>query len=192
MRCGSRRRLPGRGSRQVNNLGLPLALEPGLVEEAVLLAVRATEQEPKLRRERDKLYRLAVSERERSFGELHAHWFKSLGLDRPIRSALEELPALSTRCDRCLVARARTGREEGADLLVATDAGGGSERRTILIRLLASHVAQPDGLIDLLRAELLHVADMVDPDFGYEPELPPLQGGPSYEQLLRDLLRDGD
>jgi hypothetical protein len=41
----------------------------------------------------------------------------------------------------------------------------------------------------LLRAELLHVADMVDPAYGYEPALPEVDGGPTYARLLQDSYR---
>jgi hypothetical protein len=36
---------------------------------------------------------------------------------------------------------------------------------------------------------LQHIADMVDPAFGYQPTLPAVDGGPSYEHLLRQRYR---
>jgi DNA-binding LacI/PurR family transcriptional regulator len=36
---------------------------------------------------------------------------------------------------------------------------------------------------------LLHIADMVDPAFGYQPAVPEVDGGPTYARLLQDRYR---
>jgi hypothetical protein len=41
----------------------------------------------------------------------------------------------------------------------------------------------------LLHHELTHVADMLDPMFGYRRELPPSTDGPSADNILRDRYR---
>lgn len=35
----------------------------------------------------------------------------------------------------------------------------------------------------------MHIADMLDPGFGYEPELPPAEGGPTHDRLLKERYR---
>lgn len=167
---------------------LPLMFDPGLVEEVVLLRIARHADEHEFRRARNRLYLLAEGEqREHAFQELHATWFMRLGLAQPIHTALGELPILAERCRRCLVRRAPARQDEGADLLVAE--GEGRAARTVLMRLRAGAFDDTGELLALLRAELLHVADMLDPAFGYEPTLPPADGGPSYERLLRDRYR---
>ena len=173
----------------MNVPSLPVHFDPALVEEAVLRAMAGHPEERAFRRARDRLYLLPEGEaRERAFADLHAQWFEQLGLGEPIRAALAELPLLAEACAQCVVARALTRHDEGADLLV-DDRRGETVRRSTAIRLRATAFEAPQALLAMLRAELLHVADMVDPAFGYDPELPQVDGGPSYAQLLRDRYR---
>ena len=50
-------------------------------------------------------------------------------------------------------------------------------------------VAAPERLRPLLRRELLHVADMLDPRFDYRPTLGPEAGGGARESGVRDNYR---
>ena len=166
--------------------GARLAVAPqhALVEEAVLRALAARPDEREFRRARDRLYRLPEGDaREHAFAALHAEWFARLGLGEPIHAALAELSLLAEHCRQCVVVAAPTRKDEGADLLVDGAA------RTVLIRLRSSAFLDPGALLALLRAELLHVADMVDPAYGYEPALPDVDGGPTYARLLQDRYR---
>ncbi len=172
-----------------NASSLPVHFDPALVEEAVLRAMAGHAEERAFRRARDRLYVLPEGEtRERAFAELHAQWFARLGLGEPVYAALGEFPLLADACVQCVVARALTRCDEGADLLV-DDRAGETARRTAVIRLCATAFEAPQALLATLRAELQHVADMVDPAFGYDPELPQVDGGPSSAQLLRDRYR---
>jgi len=167
---------------------LPVSWQQALVEEVVLRAIAGHPEERPFRCARNKLYLVPEDQREHAFGEFHATWFARLGLGESINGALAELPLLAAACARCVVTRAATRHDEGADLLVASDAEGAAAR-TVLIRLCVSSFDDADNLLASLRAELLHVADMLDPTFGYQPTLPPTDGGPSYERLLRDRYR---
>jgi hypothetical protein len=42
------------------------------------------------------------------------------------------------------------------------------------------------GLLLLLRRELYHISDMIDPAFAYRPELGETGGSPACENLIRD------
>jgi hypothetical protein len=167
---------------------LPIAVEPALAEEAVLRGIVGHPAEARFRRERDAVYALRGDARERAFRHLHDGWFRELGLGAPLEAALGELPILAGACTRCVVTRAPSRHEEGADLLVASGADA-ANGRTILVRLRPHLLATPEPLLYLLRRELLHVADMVDPAFRYEPSLPSSDGGPSSEHLLRERYR---
>ena len=85
--------------------------------------------------------------------------------------------------ERFLVAYAASAREEGAELFVA------ERRRSVAIRLAPATLLGPERLLELLRHELLHVADMLDPRFAYEPWFPSLDAGPAHRELLKDRYR---
>lgn len=168
---------------------LPLVLDPSLVEDAVFVAVETRPERNDFHRARDHLYSLPEGgERERAFRDLHEAWFDRLDLGRPLSIALDELPILAARCHRCIVGRAPARRDEGADLLVARRADGDDER-SVLLRLRPGLFSAPEALLVLLRAELLHVADMLDPAFGYRPELPESGAGQSHMALLQSRYR---
>lgn len=174
------------------NSRLPVEYEPWLVEEALVRAIRGHIRETEFRGERDRIYEYEDAERrEVAFQELHARWFGALGLDAPLAQALEELPSLAREARLCRIVGAKGRRKQGADLYVHTDAslGGPRERRSILIRLTPSAFLDPQALLDLLRHELLHVADMLDPAFGYEPSLRYAGSDPSLETLIRNRYR---
>lgn len=159
--------------------------EPRLVEAAVLAAIRGHRSAHQFHAERDTLYEVVELEpREAAFEALHARWFRRLGLDRPLRGALAEQPGIAPRCGRWLVVLARSRRDETADLLVGSDVGP-----TLFLQVTPETVAAPQRLWLLLRRELRHVADMLDPEFGYEATLPPGGGGSARERVVRDSYR---
>lgn len=159
--------------------------DPRLVEAAVLAAVARRGGEGDFHAERDGLYEIAEPEpREAAFAALHARWFERLALDRPFRETLAERPAIAARCGRWLVARARGTRDEAADLLMAPSAPP-----TLLVRVTAETVATAERLSLVLRRELLHVADMLDPRFGYAPSLPESMAGGARESVVRGNYR---
>lgn len=168
-------------------LDLPISFSADLAEEAVLRAITGHAEEHAFRRTRDPLYRLAPEDRDPAFTRLHLEWFARLALDQPFHQALGELAALGEACARCLVSRALSRQDETVDLLVAPeeeDRGG----RSVLVRVRATALEDGPRLLGWLRAELLKVADMLDPDFGYQPTLPS-GGDPAYERLARERYR---
>lgn len=168
-------------------VALPLSFSPDLVEEAVLRAVAGHAEEPAFRRARDPIYRLAPERREAAFEQLHVSWFERFALDEPLRTALGELPELAEGCARCIVSRAPSRGDETVDLLVA-DEPAGRAARSVLVRLRTAMLAEPSRLLGWLRVELLKVADMIDPAFGYRPALP-ASDDPAQERLARERYR---
>ncbi len=162
--------------------------EPRLVEEAVLLAMAGHEGERVFYRERDRLYEVADPEaREAAFRALHAAWFGRLGLWREVVQTLVERPAVAAGIDRCLVASAVSSRDDMVELFVAPENGAaGVLRRAVVIRVRPARFLDSARLLAFLRRELLHIADMLDPAFEYEPRLPPSEGGPAHERLVWD------
>ncbi|MBI4607895.1 MAG: hypothetical protein HY726_02660 [Candidatus Rokubacteria bacterium] len=170
---------------------IAIEYEPRLVEEAVFLAARGRAAEGDLRRERDRLYEVHdPEEQEAGFRAVHAAWFERLGLGRQLELALEEQPSVAAKIGRCLVACARSGRDEGAELFVSPEDGGaGPRQRVVVLRLRPETLTVPERLRLLLRREFLHVADMLDPAFGYEPRLRAPALAPARQRLLSDRYR---
>ena len=162
-----------------------------LVEESVLLAERrlSPADAAAFRGERNRIYAGDdPDEKDARFEELHGRFFLRLGLDRPLHEALAERPELLARARGCRVLPAVSRRQEMAD--VRKEVGAGAQAApTIVVTLRPQSLVDPDALLTLLRRELLHVADMLDPAFGYVRELPGLEEDPALVNLLRERYR---
>jgi len=165
--------------------------DPQLVEASVLLRVERDPEKKRFRQAHDLIYELRdAEERERQFRNLHSKWFVHFRLEQPTREAVQEQPLLTQKTLRCCVVSAPSVRDEGADLHDLRDSSpmDSPPVRVILIQL------RPERLLDSslrywLRRELMHVADMLDPAFGYERLIPSANGGPAYINLLRERYR---
>ena len=168
-----------------------LTYDPELVEEAVLLAEANTARADAraFRRDRDRIYDVPdADQREARFRSLHLLWFVRLGLHRIIEEAMSERPEIADRLADGRVVRAMTHREEGADL-IDRGAGDSNTRPMLVLRVRPATFLEPDALRNLLRHELMHISDMLEPAFGYQRTLPPSDDGPSHDNILRDRYR---
>lgn len=165
--------------------------DPRLIEEAVFLAQRSAPQKRELREQREHIYEVPdPDERERRFGELNHFWFTQLELDKPVDQALGEQPSIPSKVGSCFVVCAAQTKEQGAELFVAPDeALAAHERRTLRILLRPESLLDAQPLLTFLRHELFHIADMLDPDFAYEPALPKAEGGPTCDTLVTNRYR---
>lgn len=169
-----------------------LTYDPALVEEAVLLAEGAMpDAEARVfRGERDPLYGIADPERrDAAFQSLHLRWFTRLALHESVWQAVAEREDIVQRLDEGRVLRALAPRDEGADLVDQLAPGRTDTRAILVLRLRPETVLEPARVRSLLRHELMHVADMIDPAFGYERTLPCSDDGPSRDNVLRDRYR---
>lgn len=163
--------------------------QPQLVEEAVLLAMRGHDDEHLFRYERNQIYeRFPPDERETAFQGLHRSWFDILKMNQPLSECFEHWPLLREATQRCLVMKARSPKETGAELYRACESFAHGERpqQTILLQLTPVLLTQPEALLAFLRHELLHVVDMLDPHFEYAPQLPRSDAGPAHDHLLQN------
>ena len=161
-----------------------LEFDAPLVERAVLLHAGARED---FHADREGAFRIAdPDQRGRAFAAVHDRWFRDLGLDREVREALRELQVLEQGIARAFVWWVSRTPDEGAELFVQPDDGVSppTQRRRLVIRLRAETLVEPARCRALLRRELLHVADMIDPDFGYQPTVPPSPAGPTEDRLV--------
>ena len=163
-----------------------LELELPLVEEAVWLALR-NDTAGDFHAQREALYEIEDPEdRERAFAELARARFERLGLRERLEMPLAERPRIAAAVGLCTVSRATKPREEGAELYVQAHPGraSGPADRRLHIRLRPETLVDAQAAQALLRCELLHVDDMLDPTFGYEPSLAASDAGPTYDRLL--------
>jgi hypothetical protein len=168
------------------NLDFRIEFQPQLAEEAVLRAMANHPEESLFRQERDRLYEGADGEdRERAFQDLHHRWLNRLGLIDPLRQVLAAWPILATATGSCLLTKARSKKAVGAELYVAPQQPEPRERRTIVIQLTPELLSQSQPFLNFLRHELLHVVDMLHPDFGYEPDFPKTNAGPAFDHFLQ-------
>ncbi len=169
--------------------GLSVGLEPRFVEECVLLAMDGpTAGSREFRGARDALYAVTDPEqREARFEALHALWFSRLDLQAPLGEALREHPSLERSVSRCVVVSARSSGETGADL--HEDRAGGSRGPALVIRLSPRAFLDRPHALAMLRHELMHVADMLDPEFAYSAEIPGRDAGSPRVDLLRQHYR---
>jgi hypothetical protein len=130
----------------------------------------------------DPAYPLAPSAREEAFQQIHRRLFRQWNLAAPLEAILAEFPPLQEQVQTLWVVRAPTSRDEGADL-------GFPGRTAAIIRLLPRRFLDPPGLGRLLRHELTHLTDMLDPTFAYEPREQISGILPAEEPLVRDRYR---
>jgi hypothetical protein len=165
-----------------------IEFQPQLIEEAVA-RVMANHAEARLFwRERDQLYEKTDGEaRDAAFQNFYEAWFHRLGLLSPLREVFALWPALTAETGRCLLIKARTQKHLGTELYITTEAPSlqERERRTIVVQLTPELLSQPQLFLEFLRHEFLHLVDMLDPHFGYEPNFPQSDAGPAYDHYLQ-------
>ena len=164
--------------------------DPRFMEEALFHAQRQARAATAYNKERDALYEFGdADERNRRFAQLNRSWFRRLQLDRPVSHAITEQPLIDDGIPNCYVAAAALGTEAGAELFVAAQDNARNVRRTLRILLRPEALLDAPMLTPFLRYELLHIADMLDPGFAYQPTLPESESGPVYDGLLTQRYR---
>ncbi len=166
--------------------GLTIQYDPRLVEEAVFHAQRDRSDSQELQESRDRIYKVSDPDaREGLFNDLNQLWFVRLDLGKTVERALQERSIITEQVEQCFVVRATHKKQEGAELFVAREsAQNNPQRRTLRVLLCPESLFDADALNIFLRHEFFHIADMLDPRFGYEPVLPKTDGGPTYDTLI--------
>lgn len=169
-----------------------LEIDPVLGESAVLLAIDGGPREVARRfyAQRDALYEIGDPEaREAGFADLNGRWLHELALTAPLEHLLWRDPSVPRGTRRCLVIPAASARKEYADLHDSGRPTGASAKPLLVLRLRPATLLDADALETLLEAELLHVADMLDADFGFQRELRLWQESPALEGLFQRRYR---
>jgi hypothetical protein len=152
---------------------MQLRYDEDFIEAAVFLCTSGRRkgvpslQIARFHHEREKLYGiLDPDERNAAFFKLHLGWFREWGMERPLTDMLKEFPILREQLG-LLALRKTTGKnDEGAELYI-NETG----HRTGVLALRLERLTDDMALRNYLRHEFTHLHDMLDPEFGYSPEL---------------------
>jgi hypothetical protein len=163
---------------------LQVIIAQDIIERAVALSFHHSPSAPYWKA-REEIYLLEdTEERGRCFADLSRNMFTELSLDRPLIQALAEQPILAEQTSLCRVIPPNAA-EEYAELFVAdANEGNNGAAKTILLRLCHETLVDSDRLLAVLRHELSHIADMLNPAFGYDPAMPEAEGGPVHVNLI--------
>lgn len=135
--------------------------------------------------ERERCYRVIdPDERATAFARVHLAWFTEWGLERCLTAIVGRFPLLDDALAALAFRKARGKHDEGADLYA--DAAG---LRRGIVALRPERFAEDAALSRFLHHELAHLADMVDPSFGYSPELGTAGETASQLRLVRERYR---
>lgn len=147
-----------------------LRLDPRLLEEVVHLEHRRRQEGgdgrlfDEYHRQADALYQAAPQQREAEFSALHRRLFREFGFERRITEALAAQGRALADLESLSLLRALRPEEEGADL------GARAEGPNAVLRVRAVCFLAPEDLSCFLDHELAHVADLLSPAFGHDPD----------------------
>ncbi|MBL8949635.1 MAG: hypothetical protein JNK82_02585 [Myxococcaceae bacterium] len=160
-----------------------LRIEPEWAADVVRLALpNAPGATAEYQLEAGPLYCLPPGERPGAFARLDALWVERLGLAGVLRDAAAPFAAELGRRPLCVL-RPAALLEEGADL------GRYDDAPAVRLALSPRRMLAPEAALAFCTHEVAHVADMLDPSFGYDPHRP-LPGTTRPErELARERFR---
>lgn len=178
-----------------------IRFDPALAEEAVFLELNRREASGDrcmaevFHTQRNSLYVAegAADEREARFQQLAARYFHELGFAALVTKRFEEFPLVAAHVQMARVQRVWTRKEERVELYVRPGPHGhngpAEVSTTLLLGLQAARYLNRDELVAFLRHELMHICDMLDPAFAYEPH--PEFGGEceTENDLIQERVR---
>lgn len=154
-----------------------IVYEPALAEDVVHLAsCDNPSRVAEYRALQEEVYGQPPDKRHDAFYGVHRKLMRHWGLDTPLDNVAAEFHFPDGNVSELLVARARSSGEEGADLSWDTQRLG--------VKVRAERFLDQGALAIFLRHEFMHVSDMLDDDFGYQPER--LDLTPSQEAQVRE------
>lgn len=167
---------------------MQLRYDEDFIEAAVFLSASGRRkgvpalQIARFHREREKLYGILDPDaRNAAFFKLHLEWFREWGLEDALTAVLQAFPVVRQQLTALAVRKATGKNDEGAELYV--NAQG---QRTGMLALRLERLVNEAALREYLRHEFTHLHDMLDPAFGYTPDL----DLPGLNQAQRRLARE--
>ena len=180
-------------------MGVEIRFDPAFVEEAVFLELNrlatagSRQSVSSFHREREAVYELPdAQQRDAAFQRLAHRTFEAFGLTGLFTARLSEFPQVPAHVELVVVRRVWNKKEEQVELYVGRPGDAQPTLHvstTLFIGLQAIRCLDRGKLAAFLRHELMHVADMLDPTFAYDPH--PAFGGESEpeNELIRERFR---
>jgi hypothetical protein len=181
---------------------MEIRFQPALLQEVIDSFIEKTEREgdPTYYKEfhqyADPIYeRFSLDDREAEFKKLYQYMFGIWGFADIIRDTFNEFPTLRESIGIVLIRGVLKEDQEGVDILrkwgsVEQDLARQFEEKGLKgvgIKLLPRRFYDP-ALTRYCRHELMHIADMLDPIFGYDPDTKVGQN-PGEETLILHRYR---
>jgi hypothetical protein len=170
---------------------MKLLFDEDLVEAVVFLCAsgkRKGAPSLQIRRfhaEREKLYAiLDPDERNSAFFDLHLEWFREWKIEQFLREATRPFPLLNSALSALAFRKARARTDEGAELFVNAE-----REQNAVVAIRPGKFESDEALRCFLNHELMHTSDMVDPAFGYSPDLGLTSTVRANERLVRERYR---
>lgn len=169
---------------------MKLMYDEDLLEDVVFLCAskqRAGIGELQIRRfyaERNQLYTIGdTEERNSAFFNLHLQWFWEWGLDSEIKMILGSFQVLVDSTETLAIRKARAKGDEGAELYVSGNS------KNAVVALKTERFLDGSALARFLHHELMHLQDMVNPEFAYTPDVGANCCDASQQRLVRERYR---
>lgn len=181
---------------------MEIRFQPALLQEVIDSFIEKTEREgdPTYYKEfheyADPIYeKFTLEDREAEFKKLYQYLFGTWGFSDIIRDSFNEYPLLKEKVGIVLVKGVLKEDQEGVDILrkwgsVEKELAKEFEERGMKgvgIKLIPRRFYDP-ALTRYCRHELMHVSDMIDPAFGYDPDTKVGQN-PGEETLILQRYR---
>jgi hypothetical protein len=168
-----------------------LRYDEDFVEEAVFLCASGRRkgvpslQIARFNCEREQIYAiLDPDERNRAFFRLHLEWFREWGMETLLIEPLKDFPLLPPALRILAFRKSRGKSDEGTELYVNE-----ADERNGVVAMRPERLGREAELGAFMRHELAHLQDMVDPGFGYRPELAAAGPSLSQQRLARERYR---
>jgi hypothetical protein len=105
-------------------------------------------------------------------------------LEKLLLSLLNEYPLVGPALKTLAFRKVRAKKDEAAELYVSAENG-----RSAVVAMRPERFERDDAVGHFLRHELMHVSDMVNPAFGYSPDLRGHVTNPSHQRIVRERYR---
>jgi hypothetical protein len=115
-----------------------------------------------------------MAQRPEAFARIAIQTFEAWHCAAPIHAAIAHYSELPRALDSLRLLAAHSSTQEGSDLL--REAGGRPRHAALAIR--ATHFSEPD-FAEFVEIEIGRLNDLVDPDFGYDPDREPQSQSPA-------------
>lgn len=135
--------------------------------------------------ERERAYSILDPDaRNAAFARVHFGWFREWRVESALAAVVAQFPLLDPYLAGLAFRKARVKSEEGSELYGRPD----GQRRGI-VALRPERFEHEESLLQFLHHELMHLSDMLDPSFGYVPDLAQAGQTVSQQRLIRERYR---